>query len=253
MTTLRRSSRLSSKIEPKSNNQVNNQVKSNNQPKRETRKKKSTENPKMNEIDKYISDKLKKPVKRSYDLSKPDEARVAILMVGMPGSGKTGTKEICCKNYPFEFVNIDPDEFLEKFYENDRKHYPKAFKHANKLLDRTIEEKRSLILDGTGVNLFKNIQRLHNENYYISLCINLLDKETCKIQAQSRFEKTGRAPDFKYIDIVHSKHKINIPLYLESDMVDDAFIYVNERSGRRRLICTKRFGNCYIDKINMYY
>ena len=243
MTTLRKSIRLSLKTE----SNINNQSKS------KRRNKKIVEYPKMNEIDKYISEKLKKPVKRSYNLSNQDDARVAILMVGMPGSGKTGTKEICCKNYPFDFVNIEPDEFLEKFYDNDIKHYPKAFKHANKLLDRTIEEKRSLVLDGTGVNLFKNIQRLHDEKYYISLCINLLDKETCKVRTQSRYEKTGRAPNFKYIDVVHAKHKINIPLYLESSMVDDAFVFVNEYSGRRRLICTKRLGNCDIEKINLYY
>jgi len=197
-------------------------------------------------VNTYISNKLKVPIKRSYNRSKSPEPLVALLMVGIPGSGKTGTKEKCCKNYPVKFVNIDPDEFLEKFYNNDRRHYHRAFKHAKQLLDRTIEERRSLILDGTGVNLFKNIQRLYGEGYYISLCINLLDKETCKERAQSRYEKTGRAPDFKYIDTVHIKHKINIPLYLESEMVHDSFVFVNECSGRRRLICTKRFGNCNI-------
>ena len=203
-------------------------------------------------MDEFIEKKVKSRPKRSYDKSFVDP-KIAILMVGIPGSGKTGTKEKCCKHYPVKFVNIDPDEFLEIFYGNDRKQYHKAFKNAKTLLDRTIEEGRSFVLDGTGVNLFKNIERFHDEGYYISLCINLLDKETCKSRAQSRYEETGRAPDFKYSDLVHSKHKTNIQLYLESELVHDAFIFVNECGGRRRLICTKQFGNCDIDKINMLY
>lgn len=203
-------------------------------------------------IQSFIEKKLKKNPQRSYNKTLVDP-KIAILLVGIPGSGKTGTKEKCCKNYPVKFVNIDPDEFLEKFYGNDRKQYHKVFKHAKKLLDRTIEEGRSFVLDGTGVNLFKNIERFHAEGYYISLCINLLDKKTCKSRAQSRYEETGRAPNFKYIDVVHSKHKTNIELYLESELVHDAFVFVNECDGTRRLICTKKFDNCDIDKINVLY
>ena len=220
------------------------------------------------EVNSFIERKLTKSKsksrRRSYNLSKSrkvnsynvvEPEKIAIMLVGIPGSGKTGAKYKCATNYPkTKFVNIDPDEFLEHFYNNDRRQYHKAFKAAAKLLDRTIEEGRSLILDGTGVNLFKNIDRLYAEGYYISLCINLLDKETCKERAQSRFEKTGRRPDFTYINTVHRKHKENIPLYIESPKVMDAFVFSNDcEDGRRRLICTKWFGNCDMSKINMLY
>ena len=215
------------------------------------------------DINSFINKKFSKTRRRSFNVSKKSinnydveyPSKIAIMMVGIPGSGKTGAKYKCSTNYPkTKFVNIDPDEFLEHFYENDRRHYHKAFKAAAKLLDRTIAEGRSLILDGTGVNLFKNIDRLHAEGYYISLCINLLDKETCKVRAQSRFEKTGRRPNFSYIDMVHAKHKVNIQLYLESPKVMDAFVFSNDcEDGRRKLICTKRLGNCNIEVINLLY
>ena len=81
-----------------------------------------------------------------------------------------------------------------------------------------------------------------------------MDKETCKVRAQSRFEKTGRRPNFSYIDIVHAKHKVNIQLYLESPKVMDAFVFSNDcEDGRRKLICTKRLGNCNMAEINMLY
>lgn len=203
-------------------------------------------------VNAYINKKLYLPPKRSYNKDYVNP-KIALLMVGNSGSGKTGTKEKCCKNYPVKFINIDPDEFLEHFYENDRQHYPKVFKHARALLAKTIEQGRSFVLDGTGVDLFKNIKRFYDEGYYVSLCINLLDKETCKSRAKSRQSVTGREPDVKFIDIADQKIRRNIKLYIESEYVDDAFVFLNECDGRRRLICTKKFGNCTFDKINLLF
>jgi len=71
-------------------------------------------------INSFINKKFSKTRRRSFNVSKKSinnydveyPSKIAIMMVGIPGSGKTGAKHKCSTNYPkTKFVNIDPDEF----------------------------------------------------------------------------------------------------------------------------------------------
>ena len=101
--------------------------------------------PTTDEVDSFLDDRLKNA---SAD-------KIAIVLVGGPGSGKSGAKLDTVRlleKEPHEFVNIDPDEILTKLFNNNTKCYEKVSVINNKSYEMAIEQNKNIIFDGTGRN-----------------------------------------------------------------------------------------------------
>ncbi len=198
--------------------------------------------------------KSMKTIRKAKSLSARTERnlyeRHAILMVGIPGSGKSGTKTKCIRQFPgVHFVNIDVDEFLEKFYKNDRTQYAAVYPLFNRLLKSTIEKGLNLVIDGTGRDLHATIDRLHNAHYSVNLCINLVNLEVSRERARERAERTGRQVNEAYIQQVAESLKKNIPLYLENPKVNEVFVYSNNGNNQQRQFICKKSSGCDISEV----
>lgn len=176
--------------------------------------------------------------------------RHAILMVGIPGSGKSGTKTKCIRQFPgIKFVNIDVDEFLEKFYNNDCTQYSGAYPLVNRLIDATIEKGLNMVIDGTGKDWHAIINRLYKAHYSVNLCINMVNLEVSKERAAERERRTGRKVNEAYIHQVADLLKVNIPLYLENPKVNEVFIYSNNGNNQERQFICKKSTGCNMSEV----
>ena len=176
--------------------------------------------------------------------------RHAILMVGIPGSGKSGTKTKCMNQFPgINFVNIDVDEFLEKFYQNDRTKYSGAYPLFNQLINAAIDKGLNLVIDGTGKDLHATINRLHKAHYSVNLCINLVNLAVSRERAAEREKRTGRKVSEDYIRQVAELIKENIPLYLENPKVNEVFVYSNNGNNQTRQFICKKSTGCDVSDI----
>jgi hypothetical protein len=165
-------------------------------------------------------------------LNKPknNNPKYSVLMVGLPGSGKTTAREKCIpsdKNYD-DFVIIDVDEIINRFFKNDNKCYAEAYSIFYKWIDYCIVNEYNFILEGTGKDLNGNINRLNKEGYFIILCINLVNIQTAKTRVKAREAISGRAVRPEYIDQVSTMLKKIIPDYINNDKVNDIYILSNE-------------------------
>jgi predicted ABC-type ATPase len=125
--------------------------------------------------------------------------KYSVLMVGLPGSGKTSVRERCVPDSSENFVVIDADEILTHFFNNDIKCYAEVYKIYNIWINYCIENEYNFILEGTGRNHDEIINRLSNEGYFIILCVNLVNIKISKDRASRRGIITGRVVRPEYI------------------------------------------------------
>jgi hypothetical protein len=164
------------------------------------------------------------------DKPKNNDSKYSVLMVGLPGSGKTTACKKCIPDGERfdDFVIIDVDEIINRFLKNDIKCYMEAYTIFSKWIDYCIENGYNFILDGTGKNLDDIIIRLNKEEYRIILCINLVNIQTAKSRVQIRANISGRVVRPEYIDHVSSMLKNKIPEYINNDKIYDVYILSNE-------------------------
>lgn len=79
--------------------------------------------------------------------------KIAIVLIGGPGSGKSSGKQKTIElleKRPENFVNIDPDEILTTLFDNDINCYESVGKINNESFEMAIETNKNIIFDGTG-------------------------------------------------------------------------------------------------------
>merc|ERR1711935_1161502 len=176
---------------------------------------------------------------------------IAIITMGIPGSGKsTIVKKFINKNihkiiprktkYNYkEFVNCNPDEFLQFVNEEDHKKKLGISSRKNAGLLKRIREsdlKFSIICDGTGVNLssYKGNINKFIENRYLPILIYV---KTNPIVAKNRIKKRSRNVSNSTVDRIfekldedienkETKQKMKKFDYYKSMVLNDAGIYI---------------------------
>ena len=176
---------------------------------------------------------------------------IAIITMGIPGSGKsTIVKKFINKNihkiisrkskYNYkEFVNCNPDEFLQFIDEEDPKKKLGIASRKNASLLKRIREsqnKLSVIYDGTGVNLssYKGNINKFIENGYLPILIYV---KTNPIVAKNRIKKRSRKVSNSNVDRIlekldedienkETKQKMKKYEYYKSMVLNDAGIYI---------------------------
>jgi hypothetical protein len=116
------------------------------------------------------------------------ENKYAVLMVGLPGSGKTGARERCIPDDTDlnNFVVVDVDMIITQFFTNDIKCYKEAYIIFEKWISFCTENGYNIILEGTGKDLDK---RINNLEYYTQLSMLEKQAKDTSITDSSNFEK----------------------------------------------------------------
>ena len=113
---------------------------------------------------------------------------IAVILVGLPASGKTTYKENFWKNNP-NFLNLSSDDYIERRAFSENITYSEAFdihikdatKALNKALDEYIQNKEDFIWDQTNITSSKRIsmvKRLKDAGYIVLCQVMLINEET---------------------------------------------------------------------------
>jgi hypothetical protein len=158
------------------------------------------------------------------------ENKYAVLMVGLPGSGKTGARERCIPDDADlnNFVVVDVDMIITQFFTNDIKCYKEAYIICEKWISFCTENGYNIILEGTGKDLDKRINNFNSIGYKVILCINLVKVQTAQDRVKKREMVTARHVRPEYIDEVNKILKDKIQQYIKNEQVHDLYILENE-------------------------
>lgn len=179
-------------------------------------------------------------VTRHTTASAPKGRQKVIMMVGLPGSGKTGTRALCTVlSKEREYTLIDPDIILETFFDNDRLCYSQVDRLQEQWKAHCVAQRANIILDGTGKNLVPKIEAFSGWGYRVLICVNLADVDLCKQRVALRELQTQRAVSPGFVDAVHDRLKTQLSIYLHHQDVEDIWMYANDATlpGRRAKLC----------------
>ena len=156
--------------------------------------------PPSSEVDVFLENRLKDA----------DVDKIAIVLVGGPGSGKSGAKiktvQLLGKQLS-NFVNIDPDEILTTLFDNNTNCYDKVSVINNKSYEMAIEQNKNIIFDGTGRNFewysTNVIKRLKDLDYVVNLVIVMNEADIVLNRIAERARQTGRHVNTTYMKSVY--------------------------------------------------
>jgi predicted ABC-type ATPase len=157
----------------------------------------------------------------------PQGKKKALIMVGGPGSGKSSTKSEALKHLGFDedsFVDVDPDASFIPLFKKDNGCRFKMREINGKVFSRAWKGDYNIIYDGTGSN-FENysknpVRYLQKKDYYVVLCITLLDKSKANDRVKTRLGESGRHISQEFLDDTYSNLEKGIPKYLDIKCVD---------------------------------
>jgi predicted ABC-type ATPase len=180
------------------------------------------------EIDTFIKNRLEK--------SKNE--KIAIVLVGGPGSGKSeGKKDVIrkIKKTIKDFVNIDPDEILTTLFENKNECRKEVNIINDQSYEMSISQGKNIIFDGTGKDFdwysANVLKRLKDSGYKVSLVIVMNNVEIVLERIKKRAEETGRDVPVEYTQSVYDALSNAIPRYLSLDCTyaDSIYLYDNSK------------------------
>ena len=161
---------------------------------------------------------------------------IAMIMVGGPGSGKSAsqkrTVDLIGTDYR-DYVVVDPDRVLSTLFDNDNNCYPRVTPVLNSLVNKTLTEKKNIILDTTGRDFQRSsefVQKFKNIGYITVACITQVDPDIALARAEKRALLEGRRVDEEYLRSAYEAIEKKIPLYVESPLFDKVFVYNNSGS-----------------------
>ena len=179
-------------------------------------------NPEQSTINDFIDSRL----------ASATSEKIAIVMVGGPGSGKSSGKSqtiTYLKKQPKNFVNIDPDEIITNIFNNDTNCYTPVEKINNESFKMAIAQNKNIVFDGTGRNFewySKNVIKLLKDLGYN---VNLVVVSNNVKRIQKRAEEEGRNVNAQYTTQVYKTLETAIAQYLDldCDFTDNIFLYDN--------------------------
>lgn len=196
-----------------------------------------------------------------------NKPKIAIIMVGLPGSGKSTVKKIFVETYLHkkmdDFIDCDPDLIMQKlsgFKHNIKKTKDDAasscFYNAREINDiiytTAIQERLNIILDGTGQDYIwttGQIKNLRNTGYIIYICIVSIDLEEAKRRVKSRAIINKRLINDEVITKINNNLVQAIDLYKTNTDATEIVIYDNSGAiDDLKIVFTKSNNNSFVSK-----
>lgn len=196
--------------------------------------------PPSSEVDVFLENRLKDA----------DVDKIAIVLVGGPGSGKSGAKiktvQLLGKKLS-NFVNIDPDEILTTLFDNNTNCYDKVSVINNKSYEMAIEQNKNIIFDGTGRNFewysTNVIKRLKDLDYVVNLVIVMNEADIVLNRIAERARQTGRHVNTTYMKSVYKALNEAIPQYLSLDCLYSNNIFLYDNTDNLHLVYSSSCNN----------
>ena len=173
--------------------------------------------------------------------------KTAIIMVGLPGSGKSTVKNIFIRDYlkqdPRDFIDCDPDNMMQQIDKyNDLLKSDKVnaasicYYNASEINDiiYTFAQRNghNIILDGTGQDYIwtaGQIENLYAIGYTIYICIVQVSADVAIKRTTERAEKTGRTVPPERIKTIDRNLQEAIGLYKKNKRAENVVIYDNNK------------------------
>jgi predicted ABC-type ATPase len=177
------------------------------------------------------------------ELPKPNEQKMAIVMAGGTGSGKSTMLKATGMGGP-NYVHVDADaikSMLPEYREAIRKKYRGAAGMAHeesstlskRLLSETIDRGNHVVMDGTGKNAAKYermINRLKDAGYKVHVMMPDQDAEVAKRGALARAETAGRYVPMGFINEAYKEIPKNFHRFAK--LADSAQLFDQRRKGK---------------------
>ena len=143
--------------------------------------------------------------------------RICIMMVGLPGTGKSTTIKSILEKYP-EMDTISTDEFIEIYAQKKGVNYSEAFKvvgdkadgQMRLKLNNLIKEKKPFIWDQTNVFASarkKKISMLKSNGYSVLAIVLEISDEEHKKRIEQRLKSTGKFVGEKIVENMRSGYE----------------------------------------------
>lgn len=164
--------------------------------------------------------------------------KLAIVLVGGPGSGKSAGKESTVTNLDKnlqDFANIDPDEILTELFNNNNECRGEVNVINDRSYEMAIEQGKNIIFDGTGKDFewysTNVLKKLKEHEYTVNLVIVMNDVENVLERIIARANAEGREVPEEYTRHVYNILSEAIPKYLSLDCeyADSIYLYDNSR------------------------
>jgi predicted ABC-type ATPase len=209
---------------------------------------------------KLMQEEAKKVFVGKNSVAKPGEQKIAIIMMGGPGSGKTSSlpKDLDWS----KFAKADADglkghlpEFRDGVKAKSMRSAGIAHEESSamskQVVAQAIEENRHLVMDGTGATLKSYddaIKKLKDAGYHVQLNFVHLPYEKAEPRMFSRAEGVGR---FVPLDDAKQKHR-DVPSNFEhfAKQVDRAIMYDNDVPMGEPMRRIAEYGGGKVDKMH---
>lgn len=163
-----------------------------------------------------------------------EKDKLGIILLGIPGSGKSTFAKNFIGKYQTNIKSFSTDDVSLKFTKDPSKYHVGSAELNIEYLINYMKSGQNFIYDTTGANdkavfdVFKSAKR---SGYKLVFILMLIDLQTAKNQSIIRFKKGGHKVEQDYIEFVYSRQLRTTKDFLNY-LKPDVFYIVNNKDGK---------------------
>lgn len=178
-------------------------------------------------------------LKEEYSKNSPipelfEKDKLGIILLGLPGSGKSTFARNVISKYQSNIKSFSTDDISLSITKDPNKYHDGSSELNTKYLLNYIKSGQNFIYDTTGVNkesIFDIYKSAKKQGYKVLFILMLIDLDTAKNQNLLRFKKGGHKTDQDYIEFVYSSQLRTTKDFLKY-LKPDQFYIVNNKDGK---------------------
>lgn len=163
-----------------------------------------------------------------------EKEKLGIILLGVPGSGKSTFARNVINKYQRNIKSFSTDDVSLKFTKDPGKYHRGSAELNIQYLLNYMNSGQNFVYDTTGANdkaVFDVFKSAKKNGYKVVFILMLIDLDTAKNQNLSRFKKGGHMADQEYIEFVYSRQLRTTKDFLKY-LKPDSFYIVNNKNGK---------------------